>query len=397
MSATGAPGTPSAITMWDFSWLLRRHGSEAEYVDLDRVLDELKDRGYDSVRIDAFPHWVAADRDGRTAHTITALPQQETFMWGNHAPVDVQPEQELLRFLDGLRRRGLRAGLSTWLTADQEGRSMQVQRPQDLARVWIETLAVIDQAGYLDVVDYVDLCNEWPLFTPGPRTAIWPDGPPDEGTPDPWTDGEIDRIDRYGSAVSAVKARFPQLPTLFSYCLRGAQPAAADDCMRLSTSSYDLAEVHLWLTSTPDFADSTAQGTAAASWENLERHQQLVQQTYWTARDRWLGDLDELMRRWKQWADERNLPLWTTECWASVFWNPELSTQADPWAYVRDVAEHAVPLAVERGWAGVATSNFSQPHHRGLWADADWHRRLTGVIHAGSRSTGHPTPKTSLQ
>ena len=51
---------PLAMTMWDFSWLERRWPG-AGYEDWDQALDELKLRGYDAVRIDAYPHLVAVD------------------------------------------------------------------------------------------------------------------------------------------------------------------------------------------------------------------------------------------------------------------------------------------------------------------------------------------------
>ncbi|TCK58231.1 sugar-binding cellulase-like protein [Curtobacterium sp. PhB136] len=372
---------PTSVTMWDFSWLLRRHGRESEYADVDRVLDELAERGYDSVRIDAFPHWVAADENGVRTERITALPQGTTFMWGNHETVEVEPTTALLEFLDGLRARGLRVALSTWLTPDATARSEQVRTPEDLARVWIETLTLIEEAGYTNLIDYVDLCNEWPLFTPGPQTTIWPDGAPHGEHLEPWSDEEVARIDAFAAAVRAVKDRFPELPVLFSYCLRNAELPAADDCMRITTDGYDLAEAHLWLSSTPDFVRDTSFANSPVAWDRLAEHQRAVAQAYWPDRARWMDDLDQLMRRWKHWADDRGLPLWTTECWASVFWNPDLSDDADPWAYVRDVAEFAVPRAIEYGWVGIATSNFSQPHHKALWADADWHRRMNDLIH----------------
>ena len=50
---------PLAITMWDFSWLERRWPG-AGYEDWDVALDELRARGYDAVRIDAYPHLLAA-------------------------------------------------------------------------------------------------------------------------------------------------------------------------------------------------------------------------------------------------------------------------------------------------------------------------------------------------
>ena len=50
--------TPLAIAMWDFSWLERRWPG-AGYEDWDKVLDELAERGYNAVRIDAYPHLLA--------------------------------------------------------------------------------------------------------------------------------------------------------------------------------------------------------------------------------------------------------------------------------------------------------------------------------------------------
>jgi hypothetical protein len=49
---------PVAIAMWDFSWLLRHHRT-GEFADWDQVLSGLCERGYNAIRIDAFPHLVA--------------------------------------------------------------------------------------------------------------------------------------------------------------------------------------------------------------------------------------------------------------------------------------------------------------------------------------------------
>src|SRR5579875_1460475 len=51
---------PLAITMWDFSWLERRWPG-AGYEEWDLALDGLVLRGYDAIRIDAYPHLVAAN------------------------------------------------------------------------------------------------------------------------------------------------------------------------------------------------------------------------------------------------------------------------------------------------------------------------------------------------
>ena len=61
--------------MWEFSWLVRRIAPEAEYADWDTVLDELTDRGYDCIRIDAFPHLIAAGPDGAHVERFTIAPR----------------------------------------------------------------------------------------------------------------------------------------------------------------------------------------------------------------------------------------------------------------------------------------------------------------------------------
>ncbi|MCK5775565.1 MAG: hypothetical protein KAH25_05290, partial [Bacteroidales bacterium] len=50
---------PIAIAMWDYSWILRHH-RYGEFEDWDKVLNELSIRGYNAIRIDCMPHFVAA-------------------------------------------------------------------------------------------------------------------------------------------------------------------------------------------------------------------------------------------------------------------------------------------------------------------------------------------------
>lgn len=85
MNALQKLARPVAITMWDFSWLERRWPG-AGYEDWDLALDELVERGYDAVRIDAYPHLLAAD----PSRTWDILPPWNTQDWGAPAPVSVQ-------------------------------------------------------------------------------------------------------------------------------------------------------------------------------------------------------------------------------------------------------------------------------------------------------------------
>ena len=48
--------TPLTIAMWDFSWLQAHHPGGAFY-DLERCVIEAAERGYNTLRVDVFPHW----------------------------------------------------------------------------------------------------------------------------------------------------------------------------------------------------------------------------------------------------------------------------------------------------------------------------------------------------
>ena len=54
---------PLAIAMWDYSWILRHH-RYGEFENWDMVLEGLAERGYNAIRIDAMPQYVAADTSG---------------------------------------------------------------------------------------------------------------------------------------------------------------------------------------------------------------------------------------------------------------------------------------------------------------------------------------------
>jgi len=48
---------------WDTGWLTR-HYFCGSFEKWNKVLDELFERGYNAIRIECFPHWVAAGNDG---------------------------------------------------------------------------------------------------------------------------------------------------------------------------------------------------------------------------------------------------------------------------------------------------------------------------------------------
>lgn len=370
-----------AITMWDFSWLLRREGQEAEYADWDRVLDALALRGYDCVRLDAFPHLIAKDAGGTLVEEFTALPQRRRFPWGNHRLVRVNPREGLVVFIRKAAERGICVGLSTWLTGDLLGRCRQVRTPADFARIWQETLAFLDAESLLSNVAWVDLCNEFPM-------GQWARGayPQIFGTPwwnfgallCPWREKARQAVQRYlEEPIRALRAAFPGLRYTFSF-----EPVGAKGVRSLDISAFDLLEPHVWLSSSVPFAISSGQVLALLEApRGIPLHARRAPSVYWRQRERWIGALAEHMDFWAAWAREKKLPLYTTEAWGPVNYDdvsPEGSS--GEWKWVKDICAEGVRLAVEKGWRGVCTSNFCQPHFEGMWADVGWHQEMTREI-----------------
>ena len=144
---------PYAITMWEFSWIERRWPG-AGYEDWDQALDELVERGYDAVRIDAFPHLIGVDPNG--SFIIESDGQDGD--WGAPGDVEVaRPGPALVEFIGKCRDRGVMVGLSTWYKRDRDNVRMRIRNEADQARVWADTLRIVRDAGLLDAILYVDL------------------------------------------------------------------------------------------------------------------------------------------------------------------------------------------------------------------------------------------------
>ncbi len=383
--ASAPPTRRLAITMWEFSWLVRRIAPEAEYSDWDTVLDELADRGYDCIRLDAFPHLIAAGPDGARVERFTIAPRAPLFFWGNHAPVEVEPRPALAEFLRKARARGMRVGLSTWFCDDSLGRAETVVTPADLARVWLETLDFLADQRLLDGVEWVDLCNEFPLpsWARGAYPAIF-GAPITNPLPVllPWSGAATARIQSYlDEGIGPLREAYPELRYTFS--VEGG--TVGPKFRNLDTRSLDLAEIHIWLSNDLDFLLRSGQLFLLLGLPgSLALHTSTAPGLYFGDREHWLTTLRGLMDGWSAWSRERGLPLLTTEAWGPINYDDVPSLEdASEWDWVKDVCREGVTAAIERGWAGICTSNFAQPHFEGPWSDVAWHRELTRRIRAG--------------
>ncbi|WP_404425101.1 cellulase-like family protein [Nibricoccus sp. IMCC34717] len=359
---------PFAITMWDFSWLERRWPG-AGYEDWDQALGELRERGYDAVRIDAYPHLLLADK-GRAPREWELIPCWNQQDWGSPARVKVRVQPSLNAFVRACANAGIRVALSSWYREESERHRNRLVTPQRLAEAWITTLDSLAAENLLGTLLYVDLCNEWPL-------PQWTPFFTNEEGRDPcdWSSPKALRWVTEASAL--VRQAYPQLPITFSTTTPRHDwytPAMAD--------SVDFFEHHIWMASYSDFYTRVGYSYdlfSSTSYENLARNGESM---YREAKSHWDGQLVAAIQSVAALSRTLNRPMVTTECWGPVDYKdwPHFD-----WGWVKELCELGTLTACSTGrWAGMATSNFCGPQFRGMWRDVSWHRRLTDAIHAST-------------
>ena len=354
---------PRAITMWDFSWLERRWPG-AGFEDWDVALDELTERGYDAVRIEAYPHLVGVDPTKEWV--LDEVWNQQD--WGSPDRIKVQVQPALNEFIRKCGERDIRVGLSSWYRTDTTHQEMTITTPEIMAERWINTLKTIDDAGLLDNILYVDLCNEWPGNIWAPFfNALYPkvfwgqwDAP--------------ESMEWIKKAIALVREAYPDLPLVFS--------TDSQDLWRFDNdlSYFDLVEHHIWMANQKqgEFLKAIDYKNGRFDPQAYKNVQANAERVYREKPDYWNNLLLTQINETAKVAERIGKPLITTECWGIIDYKdwPMLE-----WNWVKDLCEMGVKEAAATGqWVGIATSNFCAPQFVGMWRDIEWHQRLTSLI-----------------
>lgn len=358
---------PRAITMWDFSWLERRWPG-AGFEDWDLALDELTERGYNAVRIEAYPHLVGVNPTKEWV--LDEVWNQQD--WGSPDRIKVQVQPALNEFIRKCGERDIRVGLSSWYRTDTTHQEMTITTPEIMAQRWINTLKTIDDAGLLGNILYVDLCNEWPGNIWAPFfNALYPkvywgqwDAP--------------ESMEWMQKAIALVRDAYPDLPLVFS--------TDSQDLWRFDNdlSYFDLVEHHIWMANQKqgEFLKAIDYKNGRFDPQAYKNVQANAERVYREKPDYWNNLLLNQINETAAVAKRIGKPLITTECWGIIDYKdwPMLN-----WDWVKDLCEMGVKEAAATGqWVGIATSNFCAPQFVGMWRDVEWHRRLTTLIKSSS-------------
>ena len=360
----GGDSHPYAIAMWDFSWLERR-SEGAGFGNWDKTLDEFVERGYDAVRIDAYPHLVAADPSAEW----TLEPVWNTQDWGWPDTITVQVQPALNEFIACCKKHNVKVGLSTWFRRDTTHQEMSIKTPEDHADIWIKTLSSIEEAGLLDNIIYVDLCNEWPGDTWAPFFK--------EQHPEVyWGNWEAECSQEWMKrSIARVREAYPDMPLLFSI-----------DCQELGKfgntdiSYIDILEQHMWMSHQNSNEFNSLVGYnfekfSPVGYENLVANAKRV---YLEKPEYWNSLLTDKIEEFAEVSRALSKPVITTECWGLIDYK---DLEGLEWDWIKDLCELGVTTAAATGrWTGIATSNFCAPQFHGMWDDVEWHQRMTSII-----------------
>ena len=390
---------PLAITMWDGSWL-RRHYAGGGFESYDKALDELVERGYNAIRIDAFPHMIATAPDGTNADRFfnpagVGFHWYGFAQWGNPWSVYIYPRRDIVELLKKCEARNVYVLLSTWLKSNTSGRNGMISGPMDHVRIWDETLRFLEENDCLKQVIGVDVQNEIP----------WGGGYP-------WMRDQLSRVEDpkrgggkkpfneficnyYKTVLGELRIRWPQMPFSVSYCFN-----YWEEHFQIDHNDCDFLDIHIWAEDAPfKFLKNTRYEEAIVRFgENM--------MTKVEGADSWGGKIlppdyefekicDEIHESWykhqaqcEEFLEERiayvaekgkqyNIPVGNTEGWGSVSWaqHPMLR-----WDMIKEAALVAAKLGRKYGYTFNCQSNFCEPHFPGLWNDVAYHKEVTSVI-----------------
>ena len=385
---------PAAIAMWDFSWLLRHepgHEVGSEFADWDKVLDDLVERGYNAIRLDAFPALVAAGPDGKlTESFLFPRNSKRPAMWGNQHPTTIHPRRALKEFIPRCLDRGILLGLSTWF----HGPGVETVKGLDgFVRVWDETLRFLKDNDLLHNIYYVDLLNEYPLFSGFKWLRDQMDGDIKAREEKAKTEGVYEWKEKAGNYNNAASRRFytgfandvigrlqknwPDLDFLFSLTYNGSA-----DWRVMAPTTIAALDVHYWFVMNPLLGDK-----ASGYWQNIHklaetdeafpRVQEALLKNWTTHKPQLIEWMDQQMAEVAALGRQHDKPVGNTEGWGIINWldHPSLS-----WDIIKDAAEICAGLGRKHGYRFNCTSNFTHPQFPRLWADVAWHKRMTEKI-----------------
>jgi len=376
---------PLAIAMWDFSWILRHH-RYGEFENWEQVISGLVERGYNAIRMDAMPHFVASTQEGKIIDEFRSVKEDwKPCLWGNDYTMSFRPREALMEFLPLCKKYGVKVGLATWFSPHNTGRKDIFNEEGGLLRAWTETLEFLKGNNLLDNIIYVDVLNEYPnshgydwikqelnkrsdikQFKLDNPEAHMPDMDAAKGNA-----LQVAFANQFmKGTIKDLQVKFPELEFFTSY-------DSGDPLEDIDLTGQAALDYHIWFQHTRKILNIRKIDGRDQSQDLRALYRDLY--SYWTENKvqlvNWIeGRIDNTAQK----AYQNNMVCGNTEGWGPIGWydHPELD-----WRWVKESADICVDLARKHdNYKFICTSNFTHPQFKGIWEDVAWHRQITDRI-----------------
>jgi hypothetical protein len=381
---------PSRLTiaMWDYSWL-NQHYKGGFFENYDKVTDELLERGFNTVRIDAFPLVIGKLENNQQEITV---PGDSLRNWGasdkdrKHAVVS-----ELLDFMKVTKEKNIAVILSSWGLGAVEFPNIR----KDYAdmkvqwKAWEKVLDILKENDLLSHVVYVDFDQEFPYFSPvAPELNRLGSKKKEETTSAldameaagsvrnsfeklKWNTAQMKFVREYfNHTLTHFQQKYPELRFTFSLT------SYWEEVRAMNLKSFDVLELHFWMTQSKRFGSRTGFGGIKKDRgnHNYKDYMDRLEKTMQSVRPMLMKDMHNRLAWAKEWSEEIGAPLTTTEAWGP-WWHMDHKDLNWEWLY--DWCEEGMQLSSEYQLWGTTPWNYSHPYWEN-WTNVEWYKKVNG-------------------
>ncbi len=383
---TGLSPSRLTIAMWDYSWL-NKHYPGGEYENYDKVCDELVERGFNTVRIDAFPLVIGKLEDKGQMVTIAGDPLRN---WGasdkdrKHAVVS-----ELTEFMKVCKKKNISVILSSWGKGAAEFPDIRKDftRREYFWKAWEKVLELLKENDLLSHVVYVDFDQEFPYFSPvapelnrlgqvkSKELRSAPEAMEAAGSVRnsfrklKWNDAQMKFVRNYmNSTLTHFQWKYPELRFTFSLT------SFWEEVRAMNLKTFDVLELHFWMTQSERFSSRSGFGGLKKDRgeHNYKDYMDRINKTMHSVRPMLMKDMHNRLKWAKEWSEEIAAPLVTTEAWGP-WWHMDHKDLTWKWLY--DWCEEGMQLSSDYGFWGTTPWNFSHPYWDN-WENVEWYQKV---------------------
>ncbi|NEW83584.1 MAG: hypothetical protein GZ094_14630 [Mariniphaga sp.] len=374
------------IAMWDFSWMYMHYKGGA-FENFDKVTDELLERGFNTVRIDAFPLLIAELTAINQEVTIAGDPLQN---WG---ATDVDRKHkvinELLEFLQIARKKNINVILSTWNQGCKEFPEIKkgFTTTEKYWKAWEKVLSILKENKLLDVICYIDFDQEFPFFSPfapeidrlgqektvetaSSLQAMEAAGRVSGGFDKlKWNPAQMTFVRNYmNGSLTHFQHLYPELRFTFSLT------SYWEEVRAMKLKSMDVLELHIWMTQSDRFNSRSGfnELTKDRGTHEYSDYMDRVTKTMKSVRPMLMKDMHNRLVFARAWSEEIGAPLTTTEAWGP-WWHMDSKDMSWKWLY--DWCEQGMDLAGQYGMWGTTPWNYSHPYWEN-WKNIQWYKKV---------------------